>query len=323
MLAINNDLIERLGLLISIALLVIAVITAVTLFYRWIVIRNRRRDQILSPQDALLSNYSDISFDRAKDSEAITSRVNLWVHGLLKSPKYGARVRQKLVCAGIFSPNAVGIYILSRFALAIVFPFIFLLFLQYAESNANPVLIFGLPIAIGIIGLFVPEFYISRRTTRYEDECRRGFPDFLDLLVVATDAGLGLEQAISRVGGEVVNNFPLLGSSILLMSLEMRMGSSFSNALNNFVFRSGISEIRNFVTLLQQSSELGASVSAALRIYSDDMRNKRMSMAEEKAHALPVKMVIPLAVFLFPVIAMIVMLPVIVRMGDAFSGGVR
>ena len=97
------------------------------------------------------------------------------------------------------------------------------------------------------------------------------------------------------------------------------MGRGFSEALNNLVSRTNVPEIRSFATLLQQSRELGSSVTAALRIYSEDMRHKRMSAAEEKAYALPAKMVIPMALFLFPVIVLIVMLPVIVRIIGAFS----
>jgi tight adherence protein C len=93
----------------------------------------------------------------------------------------------------------------------------------------------------------------------------------------------------------------------------MRAGRTLSEALEHFGDRLGIEEARSFATLLQQSEELGSSLTEALRVYSDDMRHKRMSRAEEKAHSLPAKLSVPLMVCIFPVILIVIMLPVYVR----------
>jgi tight adherence protein C len=98
-----------------------------------------------------------------------------------------------------------------------------------------------------------------------------------------------------------------------MATLEMRAGRTLSEALEHFGDRLGIEEARSFATLLQQSEELGSSLTEALRVYSDDMRHKRMSRAEEKAHSLPAKLSVPLMVCIFPVILIVIMLPVYVR----------
>jgi tight adherence protein C len=135
----------------------------------------------------------------------------------------------------------------------------------------------------------------------------------MDLLVVCADAGLAMEAALDRVGRELGDSYPSLSANVYMATLEMRAGRTLSEALEHFGDRLGIEEARSFATLLQQSEELGSSLTEALRVYSDDMRHKRMSRAEEKAHSLPAKLSVPLMVCIFPVILIVIMLPVYVR----------
>jgi tight adherence protein C len=165
----------------------------------------------------------------------------------------------------------------------------------------------------GLLGYFAPNFYINRRITARQNEHRAGFPDFMDLLVVCADAGLSMEAALDRVGRELGDSYPSLSANAYMTTLEMRAGRTLSEALEHFGDRLGLEEARSFATLLQQSEELGSSLTEALRVYSDDMRHKRMSRAEEKAYSLPAKLSVPLMVCIFPVILIVIMLPVYVR----------
>jgi tight adherence protein C len=135
----------------------------------------------------------------------------------------------------------------------------------------------------------------------------------MDLLVVCADAGLSMEAALDRVGRELGDSYPSLSANIYMATLEMRAGRTLSEALEHFGDRLGLEEARSFATLLQQSEELGSSLTEALRVYSDDMRHKRMSRAEEKAYSLPAKLSVPLMICIFPVIIIVIMLPVYVR----------
>jgi len=135
----------------------------------------------------------------------------------------------------------------------------------------------------------------------------------MDLLVVCADAGLGMSAAFERVGRELGDSYPNLSANIHMTNLEVRAGRTMAEALEHFGDRLGLAEVRSFATLIQQSAELGSSITDALRVYSEDMRHRRLSTAEEKAYALPSKLAIPLMVCVFPVLFVVILLPVFVR----------
>jgi tight adherence protein C len=166
----------------------------------------------------------------------------------------------------------------------------------------------------GIFGYFVPSLFLSRIIAVRTAEHRTGFPDFMDLLVVCADAGLSMEAALDRVGRELADSYRSLSANIHMATLEMRAGRTLSETLDHLADRLGLEEARSFATLLQQSEKLGSSLTEALRVYSDDMRHKRMSRAEEKAYSLPAKLAVPMMLCIFPVLFVVILLPVIVRL---------
>ena len=166
----------------------------------------------------------------------------------------------------------------------------------------------------GIAGYVGPSTYIDRRIAKRRDEHRAGFPDFMDLLVVCADSGLSMEASLERVGHELGDSYPSLCTNIHMANLEIRAGRTMTDALEHLGDRLGLEEARSFATLVQQSAELGSSITEALRVYSDDMRHKRLSRAEEKAYALPAKLAVPMMVCIFPVLFVVILLPVIVRL---------
>jgi tight adherence protein C len=163
------------------------------------------------------------------------------------------------------------------------------------------------------LGLFLPNILVRMRRDSLVQQYRNGFPDSLDLLVICVEAGLGLDAAINRVAHELRHAHKSLAENFEMMSLELRAGSSREEAFKNLSERMDIEEVRSMVTLLLQSEELGTSLSEALRIYSDEMRAHRMLRAETKAQALPVKLTIPLGLFVFPTMIIVILLPVMIR----------
>jgi tight adherence protein C len=222
------------------------------------------------------------------------------------------KLRKRLIQAGYLDPRAGAFYFLARIALAAVMGvasfFIAPLILDTDSSFYWPFIWFG-----GIAGYLGPSLYLDRRIKQRVNEHRAGFPDFMDLLVVCADAGLSMEASLDRVGRELADTYPSLSQNIYMTTLEMRAGRTMSEALEHLAERLGLEEARSFATLLQQSEELGSSLTDALRVYSDDMRHKRMSIAEEKAYSLPAKLSVPLIMCIFPVILIVIMLPVYVR----------
>jgi tight adherence protein C len=230
-------------------------------------------------------------------------------------PENVMRLRLKLIQAGYMDPRAVGMFFLVRFGAFFVFAIGALLFNNWwasAESTTMSRWSFILMAAAG--GYFSPGLVLNRKIAAKMREYRNGFPDFMDLMIVCSDAGMAMEAGIERVSKELATTYPALSQNLQLVSLELRAGRNLDDALKSLAERLSLDEVRSFATLLQQSKELGTSLSGALRVFSDEMRHKRMSMAEEKAHALPAKMSVPVTVCILPVVMMIAIIPIIVRM---------
>ncbi len=224
------------------------------------------------------------------------------------------KLRRDLLRAGFFGPYAIRYYVFSRFCTVVVLPMaVFLLCEILAPGMSLVFLIVTVAIAVGI-GVFGPDAYLSRRQNGLMHEYRLIFPDLLDLLNVCISAGLSVEASFDRVRDHIAKRNRSLGRNIELMGAEMRAGRSTVEALNSFADRLGLDEAAAFVAVLRHSVELGGDIAASLRVFSEDMRVKRMLLAEKKANELPVKMVMPLALGIFPVILTIVLLPVIVKL---------
>jgi tight adherence protein C len=222
-------------------------------------------------------------------------------------------LRRRLVQAGIYDSRAVAFFFIARTALAVGLAaalFIILPMLITAKGS-----FFWLMVIVGgIAGYVGPSMYIDKRISARKLEHRAGFPDFMDLLVVCADSGLSMEAALERVGREMGDSYPSLTANIHMTNLEIRAGRTLKDALEHFGDRLALEESRSFATLINQSIELGSSITDALRVYSDDMRHKRLSRAEEKAYALPAKLSVPMMVCIFPVLFVVILLPVFVRL---------
>ena len=222
-------------------------------------------------------------------------------------------LRQRLVQAGIYDPRGVAFFFIGRTVLAVG--------LAAAVFAARPMLsshgmtfFWLMTIVGGIVGYVGPSMYIDQRIKRRKQEHRAGFPDFMDLLVVCADSGLSMEAALERVGRELGDSYPSLSANIHMTNLETRAGRTLKDSLEHFADRLALDEAHAFATLINQSIDLGSSITDALRVYSDDMRHKRLSLAEEKAYALPSKLSVPMMVCIFPVLFVVILLPVFVRL---------
>jgi tight adherence protein C len=222
-------------------------------------------------------------------------------------------LRQRLVQAGIFDQRAIAMFFIIRAVLALGLAAAVFVLLPMFRHTSNSVFWMAV-VASGIAGYVGPSMYLDKRIKARRLEHRSGFPDFMDLLVVCADAGLPLEAAFERIGREFGDSYPSLTANIHMTNLEIRAGRTVTDALEHFADRIGLDEVRSFVTLIAQSLELGSSITDALRVYSDDMRHKRLSRAEEKAYALPAKLALPMMICIFPVLFVVILLPVFVRL---------
>ncbi|MDP2295123.1 MAG: type II secretion system F family protein [Pseudolabrys sp.] len=222
-------------------------------------------------------------------------------------------LRRRLIQAGIYNPRGIAYFFIARTALAIGLGLILFVFLPLMIKSSGS--FFWLMVIVGgIAGYVGPSMYIDKRISKRRAEHRSGFPDFMDLLVICADSGLSMEASLERVGRELGDSYPSLSANIHVTNLEIRAGRSLKDALERFADRLALDEARSFATLINQSIDLGSSITDALRVYSDDMRHKRLSIAEEKAYALPAKLSIPMMVCIFPVLFVVILLPVFVRL---------
>jgi tight adherence protein C len=229
-----------------------------------------------------------------------------------------SQIRRELVRAGYFGPNSVAWYQSIRLGLLFSFTLaaVIITTLYFPELRTQWK---GIAIATAAaLGFLIPSRYIAHRQKQILEQCRNGFPDFIDLLVICAEAGLSPRAAIDRLSREIAVTYPYLGANLYLANLEIRAGSGLHEALFNLGKRTRVEEASTLASLLQQTEQLGTSISDALRVYSDEMRERRLVKAEKRAHELPVKLVIPLGFFVFPVILVVILLPVVIRIQKAF-----
>jgi tight adherence protein C len=171
----------------------------------------------------------------------------------------------------------------------------------------------NLPLLIGIggLGFLLPRFILKRMIRDRQNRIRLGLPDALDLTVICVEAGLALDQALTRVGEDLHHAHPDLADEFHLVNLEMRAGKPRAEALRNLVDRTGVDDIRSLVGTLIQTDRFGTSVAQALRVHSDSLRRQR---AEEQAAKTTIKMVPPLVIFVLPSIIFVTIGPAIIEL---------
>lgn len=234
-------------------------------------------------------------------------------------PNQASALRVRLTRAGFSSRQAVTYYLGIRSITMVLATVATLVAVPFALSKIGPIGTLALALFIACLGVFLPDQVLRHFQTRREREYREGFPDLLDLMVASVEAGLSLDAAVNRITEELVGRYPNLAENLYLMSLEFRAGQARRDAWARFADRLGLDEARAFATMLRQSEEMGSSIGETLSVFSDDMRQKRMLRAEEKAMALPAKMMIPLILFIFPCLIGVLMLPAAAKIAHAFS----
>ena len=229
-----------------------------------------------------------------------------------------SKIKGDLYRAGYHSPQALQVFFALKIVLAITLASIVLLASPFMPSVDTQSLVLYAVMAAAI-GLLAPNYILTKSLGQQMRLLRNGFPDALDLLVVCVESGLGLGPALQRVADEINVSHPELSLELATVNAEMRAGVQREKALKNLGQRTGLQDIRGLVALLVQSMRFGTSVADALRIYSEEFRDKRMQAAEEQAAKIGTKMIFPLVLFMFPVFFVVAVGPAALRIIDAFS----
>jgi tight adherence protein C len=233
----------------------------------------------------------------------------------------------RMLRAGYPSKNAVRMYHAMQFVLAITFLVIGMIFALIKSLNGelttNELLMFTVfPCAIGY---FIPRYWIDKRVEKRQTEIIQGFPDALDMMLVCVEAGQSLDQSLIRVGKESRMGYPALADEFDMVTQEVKAGKDRVAVLKDMSERVGVPDVSSFVTTLIQSATFGTSVAEALRVYSADMRDKRIMRAEEKANMLPTKLTLGSMLFTVPPLLVILIGPSVYgiaeTLGNMRAGG--
>lgn len=222
------------------------------------------------------------------------------------SPTEMGKLQQRLVRAGFRSHDAVIVFFGIRIGFALL----------VFGVLASPILMrpnLAFALAGAGVGYMLPSMVLGRLEKRRQHRIRLGLPDALDLLVVSVEAGLGLDQAIQRVGEEIAFAHPELSDELRLVNLELRAGKGRTDALRALAERTGVDDLASLVAMLVQTDRFGTSVAQSLRVHAETMRTKRRQRAEEAAAKTGVKMVFPLVLCIFPAIWFVTIGPAAIK----------
>ena len=231
------------------------------------------------------------------------------------------QIRPMFLKAGIRSERAPSVFWGAKVALAVLLPLGFILFMTVAPplGITTPMSV-GIFTGLALLGFYLPNIWLTNTIQKRRQTILEGFPDALDLMVVCVEAGMGLDSAISRVAKESRSNNKTLSEEFHLYNLEIRAGMPRKEALKNLAMRTDLEEMHNLTTLLIQTDKFGTSVSQALKIYSDTLRTQRFQRAEEKAAKVPIKLLFPLILCIFPSLFVAILGPAVISIIEAFSG---
>lgn len=288
----------------------------------------------------LLTRQSD-PFDKVKDQrkkgaepaqgqaatlrrEDKTDKLEKYAHFLEPQDKESlSAARLKLLRAGYTAKNAVRVFHFAQLTLGLGLLGLGAIYalLMSATQEMSVQFMAIVTIGPGAAGYYLPQYWVQRRLEARRTEIIEGFPDSLDLMLVCVEAGQSLDQSISRVAKESRAGYPALADEFDMVANEVKAGKERAQVLKDMSLRVGIPDVSSFVTTLVQSATYGTSIAEALRIYSAEMRDKRVMRAEEKANTLPTKLTLGTMLFTLPPLLIILIGPSIHGVVTHIGGG--
>ncbi|HJU91587.1 MAG TPA: type II secretion system F family protein [Pyrinomonadaceae bacterium] len=248
----------------------------------------------------------------------IAQRLAEPINKLLPASATEARkIQKQLMHAGFRSKESPLIYRAIQLATMAGFP---LIVAGVCALMARPLQSAVVYIILAfLIGFALPRFVLRRITVNRQRDLRWGLADALDLMVVSVEAGLGLNAAMLKVSSELKDVHPAIAIEFELANLEIRVGRERDEALRNLAERTGVDDLRSLVAMLIQTDKFGTSIAKGLRVFSDSLRTKRRQRAEQEAQKAAVKLLLPLACFLFPTLFIAILGPAAINLMDVLD----
>jgi tight adherence protein C len=227
------------------------------------------------------------------------------------------KLQKKLMHAGFRSAEAPIIYRAVQLSSMAGFPLVIAGVCALTARPLNNALIYI--IIAFVVGFFLPRFFLNKMISKRQRLIRWGLADALDLMVVSVEAGLGLNAAMMKVATELKDVHTPVATEFELANLEIRVGRERDEALRNLAERTGVDDLRSLVAMLIQTDKFGTSIAKGLRVFSDSLRTKRRQRAEQEAQKAAVKLLLPLALFLFPTLFIAILGPAALNLIDVMG----
>lgn len=246
--------------------------------------------------------------------DSLRSAIQPFDRVLPKSPQEVSVAQKRLMYAGLREDSHLRIL----YGMKVLLPIWFCLIVAVSglTSQMSPLYAYALALALGYL---LPDFWLGRRIKSRRANIELALPDFLDLMVVCVEAGLSIDKALGRTTDEMRFSYPDIADEMGLVGLEVRAGRPRVEAWKNLADRVELQVMRTLVTALSQADQFGTSVSKTLRIYSEGLRTQRRQRVEELAAKMPVKLVLPLVLFIFPSIFVVALGPSLLAIQEQFQ----
>ncbi|NTW56057.1 MAG: type II secretion system F family protein [Chlorobiaceae bacterium] len=295
-----------------------AVTSIVLALYHWTVNNTLKKRiariirQFWSPTET--SELSTPKHNKVASVVNILSKLSLPEEGWQSSG-----VQIKFLQAGIRNKSAPQYYFAIKTLLTLVLPLLLALYLHFSQPQLPFINVLLFVLITAAAGYYLPELLLRFITQKRLDRMRNSLPDMIDLLVVCTESGMGIDSAIARISREMARSNPDLAQEFYLSSLEMRAGATRIEALRNLALRSRLEDLEDLVSMLVQADKFGTSLAESLRVQSDMMRSRRTQRAEEIAAKIPIKLVLPLGLFIFPTLMLVMLGPAFIQVMKMLS----
>lgn len=225
--------------------------------------------------------------------------------------------KQRLLEAGYYRDGALHTYWGLKILFAVVLGVAVLILYVFIHKPLTQVFL-PMIFALGV-GMFIPDIFLSFKVRSRKDQIFRALPDMLDLMVVCIESGLGLDAAMNKVSEEFHLSNPILSNEVHITCAAVRLGQPRSEALRELGERTGVPDLKSLAAVLIQAERFGTSLGQGLRVHSDDMRTRRRQRAEELAAKTTVKLLVPLVMFIFPSIFVVLLAPAVLKIIDTFK----
>ncbi|ASQ90251.1 TadC protein [Prosthecochloris sp. GSB1] len=295
-----------------------AVASVVLVLYNWL------GDNALKKRFTRIVRQSWAQADPSVSKTAKTSKISnvVTILSKLSLPEEGwqsSSVQLKFLQAGIRNKNAPQYYFAVKTLLTLVLPLALALFIYFTQPQIPFARAMLFVLLTAAAGYYLPELSLRFITQKRIERMRNSLPDMIDLMVVCTESGMGIDAATARISREMARTDPELAQEFYLSGLEMRAGATRIEALRNLALRTRLEDLEDLVSMLVQAEKFGTGLAESLRVQSEVMRSRRTQRAEELAAKIPVKMLLPLALFIFPTLLIVMLGPAVIRMIQTFS----